>query len=144
MPRYFVTVAIGISTLLIVTRGHRPFLSVNVMWTDFVSFVFILHFLSQSWVRFKWYCKCCAAARASACDAKMTVSSAKVPIVLFYFKLQTGVRRSVNEKLRMKKAAILLTAGIIFCSGMLNVTAELLALIFCNQEILGLYLSPGD
>ena len=44
----------------------------------------------------------------------------------------------------MKKAAILLTAGIIFCFGMLNVTVELLALILCNQEILGLYLKPGD
>jgi hypothetical protein len=44
----------------------------------------------------------------------------------------------------MKKAAILLTAGIIFCSDMLNVTVELLALILRNQEILGLYLKPGD
>jgi len=68
----------------------------------------------------------------------------KQALFLFYFKLQTGVRRSVNDKLRMKKAATLLTAGIIFCSDMLNVTAELLAPIFCNQEILGLYLNPGD
>ena len=37
IPRYFVTAAIGISKLLIVTGGHRPFLSVNVMWTNFVS-----------------------------------------------------------------------------------------------------------
>jgi len=44
----------------------------------------------------------------------------------------------------MKKAAILLTAGIIFCSGTQNVTVELLALTSCNQEILGLYLNPGD
>jgi hypothetical protein len=44
----------------------------------------------------------------------------------------------------MKKAAILLTAGIIFFSGMLNVTVELFAFILCNQEILGLYLKPGD
>ena len=80
MLRYFVTAAIGISTLLIVTGGHRPFLSVKVAWTDFVSFIFILHFLSQSWVRFKWSCKCCAAVRGSACDAKMAVSSAKVPL----------------------------------------------------------------
>ena len=83
MPRYFVTAAIGISTLLIVTGGHRPFLSVNVMWTGFVSFIFILHFLSQSWVRFKWRFKCCDAVRGSACVAKMTVSSAKVPEASF-------------------------------------------------------------
>jgi hypothetical protein len=44
----------------------------------------------------------------------------------------------------MKKTAILLIAGITVCSGMLNVTVELLALILCNQEILGLYLKPGD
>jgi hypothetical protein len=36
MPRHFVTAANGISTLLILTGGHRPFLSVNVIWTDFV------------------------------------------------------------------------------------------------------------
>jgi len=82
MPSYFFTAAIGISTLLIVTGGHRPFLSVNVMCTDFVSFIFILHFLSQSWVRFKWCCKRSAAVRGSACDAKMTVLSAKVPVVV--------------------------------------------------------------
>jgi hypothetical protein len=44
----------------------------------------------------------------------------------------------------MKKEAILLTAAIIFCTRMMNVTVELLALILCNQEILGLYLKPGD
>ena len=44
----------------------------------------------------------------------------------------------------MNKAAILLTAGFTFCSNMLNVTVELLALILRKQEILGLYLKPGD
>jgi len=88
IPRYFVTAAIGISMLLIVTGGHRPFLSVNVMWNDFVSFIFILHFLSQSWVRFKWSCKYCAAARGSVRVAMMTVSSAKV---MFCIKLSDPV-----------------------------------------------------
>ena len=94
MPRYFVTAAIGISTLLIVTGGHRPFLSVNFMWTDFVSFIFILNFLSQSWVRFKWSCKCCAAVRGSPCDAKMTVSSATVPVVLLLVVGKSDVYRT--------------------------------------------------
>ena len=70
MPRYFVTAAIGISTFV---DCDRPFLSVDVTWTDFVSFIFILHFLSQSWVRFKWCCKCCAAVRGWACVAKITI-----------------------------------------------------------------------
>jgi hypothetical protein len=66
--------------LMILTDGHRPFLTVHVMWTDFFSFIFILHFLSQSWVRFKWSWRCCAAVSGSVCVAKVTVSSGKVPV----------------------------------------------------------------
>ena len=47
-------------------------------------------------MRFKWSCKCCAAVRESACEGKMTVSSAKVPVIVLLVVGKSDVYRTMS------------------------------------------------
>ena len=58
------------------------FFKVKLTWTDFVSFAFICHIFSHSWILFKLVCSLCVAIAGSSCVAKTAVSSVKVAVML--------------------------------------------------------------
>ena len=51
MPRHLTTVTWARAALLRNTYGQCPFFRVKVLWTDFVTFGLILHFLKQIWLK---------------------------------------------------------------------------------------------
>ena len=54
----------------------------KVTWADFVSFAFICHFFSHSWILFKLVCSLCVAITESSCVAKTALSPAKVAVTV--------------------------------------------------------------
>jgi hypothetical protein len=82
-PRYFAVGDCGITVLFMCTAGHCSFLSVKVTCTDLITLMLIHHFFSQasSWSR--WPCSLCEAVSGSSWRARMTMSSANVPVVVW-------------------------------------------------------------
>jgi hypothetical protein len=82
MPRYFTSFFQGISTLPICTVGQVWLRRVNVRCVDLLRFILILQFFAQSSILLMVAWSYTEAIAESSCVAKISVTSAKVTVVV--------------------------------------------------------------